>query len=229
MIASRGSYPNSKLVTPNIRSSRNGGIAPVYMRAVSNTGASPRSCANATASRLMPGTSRNISPLPDAGKQGRQNDLGGGAVVGHQWADLAALPAWTDHAPAGKPAIAHDSATDMPGRADPGAQERWSRSRKHGRVVRLHISQGDFAQRDDAGVRRSGVALRRCRRNGCWHKRARNRISGSSAAAPPRHRARSRVGRRARWPHSISAVRSRARADPRARYRNRGRRSSHCN
>src|SRR6267378_6429868 len=59
-----GHYPSSKVVTPNTRSSRNGGIAPVYIRAVSNTGASPRSCANATASRLMLGTSRKISPQP---------------------------------------------------------------------------------------------------------------------------------------------------------------------
>jgi hypothetical protein len=57
-----GHYPSSKVVTPNTRSSRNGGIAPVYMRAVSNTGTSPRSCANATASRLMLGTSRKIFP-----------------------------------------------------------------------------------------------------------------------------------------------------------------------
>src|SRR6202163_1463707 len=59
-----GHYPSSKVVTPNPRSSRNGGIAPVYIRAVSNTGTSPRSCANATASRLMLGTSRKISPPP---------------------------------------------------------------------------------------------------------------------------------------------------------------------
>ncbi len=57
-------YPSSKVVTPNTRSNRNGGTAPVYMRAVSNTGARPRSCANATASRLMLGTSRKISPPP---------------------------------------------------------------------------------------------------------------------------------------------------------------------
>ena len=57
-----GHYPSSKVVTPNTRSSRNGGFAPVYMRAVSNTGTSPRSCANATASRLMLGTSRKIFP-----------------------------------------------------------------------------------------------------------------------------------------------------------------------
>lgn len=36
-------YPSSKVVTPKIRCSRNDGIAPVYMRAVSNTGTSPRS------------------------------------------------------------------------------------------------------------------------------------------------------------------------------------------
>ena len=36
-----GCYPNSKLVTPKTRSSRNGRIAPVYIRAVSNDGASP--------------------------------------------------------------------------------------------------------------------------------------------------------------------------------------------
>jgi hypothetical protein len=36
-------YPSSKVVTPKIRPSCNDGIAPVYMRAVSNTGTSPRS------------------------------------------------------------------------------------------------------------------------------------------------------------------------------------------
>src|SRR5262249_27149118 len=60
----RNLYPSSKLVTPKIRSSRNAGMAPVYMRAVSNTGASPKPSANATASRLTLGTSRNTSPLP---------------------------------------------------------------------------------------------------------------------------------------------------------------------
>ena len=89
-----------------------------------------------------------------AGQQSRQNYLGGGAVVGHQWADLAALPAWANKTPAGKPSIAHQRATDMPGRADPGAQERGARSREHGRVVRLHARQWDFAQRDDASLRR---------------------------------------------------------------------------
>ena len=53
---------------------------------------------------------RNVEedlPAADAGQQSRQDHLGGGAVVGHQRADLAALAAWTDHAPADKPAIAH--------------------------------------------------------------------------------------------------------------------------
>src|ERR1700676_4218881 len=57
-------YPSSKVVTPNTRSRRNRGTVPVYMRAVSNTGASPRSCAKATASTLILGTSRKISPPP---------------------------------------------------------------------------------------------------------------------------------------------------------------------
>lgn len=43
LVAVRRYYPSSKVVTPKIRSSRNDGIAPVYMRAVSNTGTSPRS------------------------------------------------------------------------------------------------------------------------------------------------------------------------------------------
>src|SRR5258705_6272624 len=89
-----------------------------------------------------------------AGQQSQQNHLGGGAVVGHQWADLAALPAWTDHAPAGKRSVAHERATDMTGRADPGAQERGARSREYGRVVRLHCRQWDFGQRDDTKLRR---------------------------------------------------------------------------
>jgi hypothetical protein len=156
-----GHYPSSKVVTPNTRSSRNGRITPVYIRAVSNSATSPRSCANATASRLMLGTSRNISPPPTL--QSRQDHLGGGAVVGHQRTDLAALAAWTDHAPADKPAIAHKRATDMPGRADPGAQERGARSRKHRRVVCLYSRQWDFGQRDDASLRcirgRDGAAV----------------------------------------------------------------------
>ena len=38
----------------------------------------------------------------------------------------------------------------MPRRADPGAQERGARSRKHRRVVCFHSRQWDFGQRDDA-------------------------------------------------------------------------------
>ena len=132
-----GHYPSSKVVTPNTRSSRNGGIAPVYMRAVSNTGTSPRSCANATASRLMLGTSRKIFPPADAGQQSRWDHLGGGAVVGHQRPDLAALAAWTDHAPADKPAIAHKGATDMPGRA---IQARRNAGRGAGNTVASYAS-----------------------------------------------------------------------------------------
>src|SRR5580704_17006782 len=41
----------------------------------------------------------------------------------------------------------------MPGRADPGAQERGARSRKHRRVVCLYSRQWDFGQRDDASLR----------------------------------------------------------------------------
>jgi hypothetical protein len=41
----------------------------------------------------------------------------------------------------------------MPGRADPGAQERWARSWKHRRVVRLYGRQWDFGQRHDASLR----------------------------------------------------------------------------
>src|SRR5207244_10780916 len=45
-----------------------------------------------------------------AGQQSRQNHLGGGAIVGHQRADLAARPAWPDPAPAGKAALAAERA-----------------------------------------------------------------------------------------------------------------------
>src|SRR5216683_2674362 len=41
---------------------------------------------------------RNVEedlPAADAGQQSRQDHLGGGAIVGHQRADLAALAAWT--------------------------------------------------------------------------------------------------------------------------------------
>src|SRR5262245_37101188 len=43
-------YPNSKVVTPNTRCNCIGGIGPVYMRAVSNTGFSPKSPASVMAS-----------------------------------------------------------------------------------------------------------------------------------------------------------------------------------
>ena len=41
----------------------------------------------------------------------------------------------------------------MPGRADPGAQERGAWSRKHRRVIRLDRRQRDFGQRHDASLR----------------------------------------------------------------------------
>src|SRR5882724_3109671 len=83
-------------------------------------------------------------PAANASQQTRQDHLGGGAVVGHQRPDFVALAAWTDHAPADKGAIAHKGATDMPGRADPGAQERGARSWKHRRVVRFYSRQRDI-------------------------------------------------------------------------------------
>jgi hypothetical protein len=87
-------------------------------------------------------------------QQGRQNRLGTGAAVGHQRADLAPLPAWADHAPADKRAIAHQRTADMAGSADPGAQERGARCWKHRRVRRLDRRQRDIGQRDDTGLRR---------------------------------------------------------------------------
>ena len=54
-------------------------------------------------------------PAADAGQQSRQDHLDGGAVVGHQRTDLAALAAWTDHALADKPAIAHKAQPTCPG------------------------------------------------------------------------------------------------------------------
>src|SRR5262249_8004542 len=59
-------HPSSKVVTPNTRSRRTGRIAPVYIRAVSNTGARPWSRASATASLLVLGTSIRTSPAPPA-------------------------------------------------------------------------------------------------------------------------------------------------------------------
>src|SRR5262249_61382253 len=59
-------HPSSNVVTPNTRSSVSARIAPVYIRAVSNTGKSSRSCASATASSLTLGTSRKISRAPAA-------------------------------------------------------------------------------------------------------------------------------------------------------------------
>src|SRR5262249_47339127 len=69
------------------------------------------------------------SARPCRRDQRREGGLGGGAVVGHQRADPAAAPAWTDHAPRGKAAVAHERAADMPTRAAPRAQERRARRR----------------------------------------------------------------------------------------------------
>src|SRR5215813_809978 len=70
-------------------------------------------------------------------EQRRDRGLGGSAVVGHQWADPAAAPAWAGHTPSSKIAVAHERAADMPTCADPCAQERRARRRKHRGVVRL--------------------------------------------------------------------------------------------
>jgi len=55
-------YPSSNVVTPYTRSSATGRIGPEYIRAVSNTGASPCTLASATAALFGCGTSRNTSP-----------------------------------------------------------------------------------------------------------------------------------------------------------------------
>src|SRR5215831_8399678 len=52
-----------------------------------------------------------------------EHGFGRGAVVGHQRADLAAGPAWADHAPRGQAAITHERAADMSPRADPRTQD----------------------------------------------------------------------------------------------------------
>src|SRR5260370_31451043 len=87
-----GHYPSSKVVTPNTRSNRNGGIAPVYMRAVSNTGTSPRSCAQATASRVMLGTSRKISPPPPPASKSDRTTSAGGRALGPPGPSFLAFP-----------------------------------------------------------------------------------------------------------------------------------------
>ena len=162
VLIDRGNLPNSKLVTPNTRCSRNGGIAPVYMRAVSNTGASPKSCASATASRLIAGNvQKNLAAARLASKADKTASAAG-AIVGHQRADLKTLPARTDHAPAGKPAIAHQRAADMSGRANPGPKERGSRRRKHRGVARLHVANGTSVSAMNAcgaARRRNGAAV----------------------------------------------------------------------
>src|SRR5262249_11740475 len=91
-----------------------------------------------------------------AGQQSRQNCLGRGAVVGHQRTDLAALPAWTDHAPASKAAVAHDSATDGQGGSERGAEECGSRGGEHCGVVCCEDGDGDLMERDDPGMGRVG-------------------------------------------------------------------------
>ena len=162
------------------------------------------------------------------GEQGRQHRFGGGAVVGHQRADLETPPARTDHAPAGKPAFAHQRATDMRRRTDPRTQERRSRRRKHGGVVRLHRRERHVAQRNDAGRWRSG-------------RRNRAAVSDIGVSEPkaglpvilllrrhaiePDH---ARAGMRdGRIPNR--AGRSLCRADPPARCRSRERQSAHRN
>jgi NAD(P)-dependent dehydrogenase (short-subunit alcohol dehydrogenase family) len=54
--------PNSKLVTPKMRSARIGGGGRVYIRAVSKTGDMPASRASATAAAFGSGTSRKSGP-----------------------------------------------------------------------------------------------------------------------------------------------------------------------
>jgi hypothetical protein len=134
-------YPSSKVVTPKIRSNRPGGIAPLYMRAASNTGASPKSCAQRDPVAVDARNVEECLAAARAAQQSRQHHVGAGTVVGQQRADLTPVSAWTDHAPTGKSAIAHERAPQMSRRADPGAQERRSRNRENRRVVRLHRRQ----------------------------------------------------------------------------------------
>src|SRR5262249_13652822 len=75
----------------------------------------------------------------------QRREGGRGAVVGHQRADLAAGPARAAHAPSGEAAVAHERAADVSARADPRAQERRARRRKHRRVIPVTVANGTSA------------------------------------------------------------------------------------
>ena len=153
--ASAGAHPSSNVVTPKMRCSATSRTAPVYMRAVSNTGARPRDCASATASRFGSGTSRNTSPPPAGGDQRIEHGLGRRAVIGDQRSDLEAGAAGADHAPGGERAVAHQRASDMALRADPGAQEVFARRREHGRVIGRDGGERNVGERRSCSGRRA--------------------------------------------------------------------------
>ena len=219
-------HPSSNVVTPNTRSRRSGRIGPVYMRAVSNTGASPWACASATASRLTLGTSRKTSSPPAAADaQAREHRLGGGAVVGNQRPDLVAGAARADHAPGGEPAVANERAADMPARSrsrragTPRAapETPWRRPPRWPRTQRPSSATtpagGAAGRRDRAAVADIGIGEHESR---------------FLVVLLLRHHAVEADG--ARRPHarprrSRCAAHGRGRADPAARCRSRGRRT----
>ena len=124
------------------------------MRAVSNTGASPSDSARRTASRLTAGNIEKDLAAAGLRKQRRHHRFGRGAVIGDQRADLAALAARADHAPAGEPAVAHQRATDGP---DVPIQARRNAGRGAGKTAASDastIAKGTSLQRNDALRRR---------------------------------------------------------------------------
>ena len=125
-------------MTPNTRSSRSGRIGPVYIRAVSNTGARPWPLRERD--RLAVDLRHVEKDVAAAGgrDQRREHRLRRRAIVGHQRADLPTRAARTDHAPGGELAVTHQRAADMAGRVDPRAQERRTRRGENRGVVRLH-------------------------------------------------------------------------------------------
>ena len=91
----------------------------------------------------------------DAGQQSRQHRFRGGAVIGEQRTDLEALPAGTNHAPAGNLAIANERTADMARRADPGAQECGPWRGKHRGIGRFDADSGISVRVDD--IRRRSI------------------------------------------------------------------------
>ncbi len=138
-----------------MRDRATGQIGPVYIRAVSKTGVSPHALASATASGLGSTTSRNSSPPPGrTGDETREHGFGAGPIVGDEGPDLVAAAAGADDAPGRQPAVADERASEVPRRADPGAQKRGARRGEYRGIVRCDRRERDVPEVDQALRRR---------------------------------------------------------------------------